>query len=69
MAPHTLVELDLAGGELSIESVSAARLLFGHGDPINEPVVAHGPFVMNTVDEIRQAIRDYQAGLFDAVGA
>ena len=69
VAPHTLVELDLAGGELSIESVSAARLLFGHGDPINEPVVAHGPFVMNTVDEIRQAIADYQAGKFGSVTA
>lgn len=67
VAQHNLVELDLDGGELTIEAVSAARLLFGHGDPINEPVVAHGPFVMNTVDEIRQAIIDYQAGKFGAV--
>jgi redox-sensitive bicupin YhaK (pirin superfamily) len=66
---HNLVELDLAGGDLTIEAVSDARLVFGHGDPINEPVVAHGPFVMNTVDEIRQAIVDYQAGKFGAVTA
>jgi len=66
---HNLVELDLDGGELTIEAVTAARLLFGHGDPINEPVVAHGPFVMTTVDEIRQAIVDYQAGKFGAVPA
>ena len=67
VVPHTLVELDLAGEELSIEALTASRLLFGHGDPINEPVVAHGPFVMNTVDEIRQAISDYQAGEFGDV--
>jgi redox-sensitive bicupin YhaK (pirin superfamily) len=64
---HNLVELDLDGDALTIEAVSEARLLFGHGQPINEPVVAHGPFVMNTVDEIRQAIGDYQAGKFGGV--
>ena len=36
---HNLVELDLAGGELTIEAVSDARFVFGHGEPINEPVV------------------------------
>jgi hypothetical protein len=40
-------------------------LLFGHAAPIGEPIVAHGPFVMNTREEIAQAIRDYQAGRFD----
>jgi redox-sensitive bicupin YhaK (pirin superfamily) len=59
---HHLVELDSDGNDLVIESSSAARLLFGHGLPINEPVVSYGPFVMNTQDEIRQAITDYQAG-------
>lgn len=64
---HTLVELDLAGDEISIETDGAARLLYGHGAPLGEPVVAHGPFVMNTVEEIRQAIIDYQAGKFGFV--
>lgn len=69
VAQYNLVELDREGGELAIEAVTPARLLFGHGEAINEPVVAHGPFVMNTVDEIRQAIVDYQAGKFGGVTA
>ena len=67
VAEHHLVELSVAGDELTLEATGDARLLFGHGDPIGEPVVAHGPFVMNTVDEIRQAIADYQAGKFGGV--
>ena len=45
-----------------------ALLLFGHAEPIGEPVVAHGPFVMNSEAEIRQAIADYQAGRFEGAG-
>jgi redox-sensitive bicupin YhaK (pirin superfamily) len=41
-------------------------LLIG-GVPLNEPVVRHGPFVMNTEDEIREAILDYQAGRMGAI--
>jgi hypothetical protein len=59
-----LVELDVAGDAVEIAATEDAVLLFGHGDPIGEPVAAYGPFVMNTPDEIRQAIRDYQAGQF-----
>jgi redox-sensitive bicupin YhaK (pirin superfamily) len=36
-------------------------LLIG-GAPLNEPIVRHGPFVMNTEEEIRQAVVDYQTG-------
>ncbi len=67
VAQHTLAECDITGDALEIETQTAARVLFGHGVPINEPVIAHGPFVMNTVDEIRQAIADYQAGKFGFV--
>lgn len=56
------------GDTLSIEAQSDAVLLFGHADPIREPVVAHGPFVMNTQAEIGEAIRDYQAGKFNGTG-
>jgi quercetin 2,3-dioxygenase len=60
---HVLVELS-DGDAVEIEGVERSVLLFGHGEPIDEPMVAHGPFVMNTADEIRQAIVDYQAGKF-----
>jgi len=39
-------------------------LIFGHAMPLNEPVVAQGPFVMNTEEEIRQAYDDYRNGKF-----
>jgi redox-sensitive bicupin YhaK (pirin superfamily) len=64
-----LAELDLAGDRVEIEALGEAFVVFGHGEPIGEPVVAHGPFVMNTRQEILDAIRDYQAGLFDNVSA
>jgi len=63
-----LVTLNDDGAAVGIEAMSKATLLFGHADPIGEPVVAHGPFVMNTREEIGEAIRDYQAGRFNGRG-
>jgi redox-sensitive bicupin YhaK (pirin superfamily) len=60
----TLVELNDDDERVEIDAVTDAVLLFGHAPPLNEPVVAHGPFVMNTAEEIRQAMTDYQAGKF-----
>lgn len=59
--------LDLEGDSLEIEATADTVLAFGHAEPIGAPVVAHGPFVMNTVEEIHAAIRDYQAGKFGMV--
>lgn len=55
-----------AGGRstLSIVGTTPARVLVVSGEPLHEPVVAYGPFVMNTEDEIRQAYRDFHSGLF-----
>lgn len=41
-----------------------ARFLLVAGRPLREPIVKHGPFVMNTPQEIRQAIEDYRVGRF-----
>lgn len=50
-------------GEIDIQSGdSGAGMLLLSGRPLGEPIVQHGPFVMNTAEEIRQAIRDYQSG-------
>jgi redox-sensitive bicupin YhaK (pirin superfamily) len=64
-----LAELDLEGDMVEIVAEADAVVLFGHAEPIGEPVFAHGPFVMNTREEIVDAIRDYEAGLFDNVSA
>jgi redox-sensitive bicupin YhaK (pirin superfamily) len=63
---HTLAELSNSGERVDIGALADTVLLFGHAEPIGEPVVAHGPFVMNSREEIAQAIDDYQAGRFDA---
>ena len=57
-----LAHFDRAGDGVRIESVGPARVLLLSGEPIGEPVVGQGPFVMNTSAEIRQAIADYQSG-------
>jgi len=61
-----LVDWNDDGDEIEVEAVDDAFILFGHAKPYGEPVVAHGPFVMNTREEIVQAIRDYQMGKFGA---
>lgn len=59
---RSLVHFANDGDELTVEATSDARILIGSAEPLNEPVVAHGPFVMNTYEEIQQAITDYQSG-------
>jgi redox-sensitive bicupin YhaK (pirin superfamily) len=53
---------DRAGKNISIECVNDATALLLCGEPIDEPIVGQGPFVMNTAQEIRQAMEDYRSG-------
>jgi hypothetical protein len=60
--PADLAILDRSGDRFVVEAEGNATLLLLAGAPIHEPVASYGPFVMNTDDEIRQAVRDYQSG-------
>lgn len=52
------------GDQLSIEANEDALLLVLAGEPINEPIAAYGPFLMNKWSEIEQAIHDFNTGKF-----
>ena len=59
-----VVMLDRDAGEVVLETRSDATLLVLSGEPLNEPIVGHGPFVMNTQEEIAQALADFKNGKF-----
>lgn len=64
-SPMKAVELalfDRDGDSITIQSATESRALVLTGEPLGEPVVGQGPFVMNTRQEIHEAIRDYQEG-------
>lgn len=52
------------GRQVTLESNDDAKVLLLSGEPIDEPIVGHGPFVMNTEQEIHQAFADFQSGKF-----
>jgi redox-sensitive bicupin YhaK (pirin superfamily) len=52
------------GERVAIEATSDAQLLVLNGEPLREPVVQYGPFVMNTEREIQQAFVDFNSGKF-----
>jgi redox-sensitive bicupin YhaK (pirin superfamily) len=59
-----LVEFGDSGEELDLQAANDSLVLLCHAEPYGEPVVAAGPFVMNTRAEIEQAIQDYRSGKF-----
>ena len=52
------------GEEFTVQATEDSVILILSGEPINEPIVAYGPFVMNTWEEIEQAVQDVSAGKF-----
>ena len=52
------------GNEVTLSSEQGGRAIVVAGKPIGEPIARYGPFVMNTNDEIREAINDFQTGNF-----
>ena len=59
-----MATLSVEGNNVVIEANSDAKLLLLAGEPIDEPVVGYGPFVMNSQQEIIQAIADFNSGKF-----
>ncbi len=60
-----ILKNDAAADGVVLEATQEdARLLLIAGRPLREPIAQHGPFVMNTHEEIFQAVRDFQAGRF-----
>ncbi|WP_248796579.1 pirin family protein [Pseudomonas sp. MWU13-2105] len=62
--PGQLVVFEPAGRDVSLHADIDALVLLLSGEPIDEPIVGHGPFVMNSEAEIHQAFADFQAGRF-----
>lgn len=64
LGPQDLALFEAQGTKLSIQPKGEAKALVLTGEPIREPIVSHGPFCMNTREEIQEAFRDYQSGNF-----
>jgi redox-sensitive bicupin YhaK (pirin superfamily) len=61
---HKMAILRNEGNGVAIEGSPGSKVLLIAGQPLNEPIAQHGPFVMNTRDELIQAVDDFKAGLF-----
>ena len=60
--PHQVVLYERDGDQLSMHSKTGAELLILGGQPLDEVVFSYGPFVMNTEEQIRQCMANYQSG-------
>ncbi|MBK6600117.1 MAG: pirin family protein [Betaproteobacteria bacterium] len=62
-----LAVLEREGTELVFDTAEDSVVLLLSGQPLDEPIVGHGPFVMNSRDEIMQAMRDFESGNFGQI--
>lgn len=62
LKPHQLALYKRGGNNINLYSEEGAEVFVMGGQPLNEPVFAYGPFVMNNEDQIRRAYADYAAG-------
>ena len=60
--------MEREGSQLAFDVTDDAIVLLLSGAPLNEPIVGHGPFVMNTREEIIQAFNDFNSGRFGQIG-
>lgn len=61
------MQLGRDGTDVTLEANNDSLLLVLSGEPIVEPIVGRGPFVMNTEEEIRVAINDFNTGKFGRI--
>lgn len=65
--PFHVLKWDLEGDQIVFKSRTPIDLVLFGGLPHNEPIVAYGPFVMNSMEEIQRAMDDYEAGKFGEI--
>lgn len=62
LTPHQMVILANDGDHVQLQASTEAKVLLVAGQPLKEPIAQYGPFVMNTQEQIQQALQDFQAG-------
>lgn len=67
--PSRVAVLATTGSDVAVEALEDSTLLLLSGQPIDEPLVGYGPFVMNSREEIVQAIEDFNGGRFGRIAA